>query len=142
MMENNKLAAYSQWHHEADTPTYTKDHVCIIGDAAHCTTPWQGSGAGQAIEDVMILETLLGEVKDILQLTAAFRAYDQVRRPRAQRIVKSSKETGIIMCGRGVDTGLDVDRFRDALPQRWHFIYALDVKDHKREALEVFRKME
>lgn len=46
------------------------------------------------------------------------------------------------MCGRGVDTGLDVDRFRDAFPQRWQFIYALDVKDHKREALEVFCKME
>jgi hypothetical protein len=28
-------------------------------------TPWQRSGAGQAIKDAMVLSTLLGEVKSL-----------------------------------------------------------------------------
>jgi salicylate hydroxylase len=41
-------------------------------------TPWQGSGAGQAIEDAMILETLLKQAKSSIQLLAALNAYDHV----------------------------------------------------------------
>lgn len=42
-------------------------------------TPWQGSGSAQAIEDAMIVGTLLAAVKAPEQLDAALRAYDQVR---------------------------------------------------------------
>jgi salicylate hydroxylase len=38
-------------------------------------TSWQGSGAGQAIEDAMLLSTLLGEDKSSQQVEAAFKAY-------------------------------------------------------------------
>lgn len=58
MLENPDLKAFAEWHHDVDAPTYAKHRVCIMGDAAHCMTPWQGSGAGQDIEDAMILETL------------------------------------------------------------------------------------
>ncbi|KAF2194151.1 FAD/NAD(P)-binding domain-containing protein [Zopfia rhizophila CBS 207.26] len=139
MLENADLKAFAEWHHKENAPTYAKGHVCIMGDAAHCMTPWQGSGAGQAIEDAMILETLLKEVRDPSQLTAAFKAYDQVRRPRTQRIIKSSHGTGMIMCGRGPDTGLDMDKIREALPKRWVFIHTQDQKEHKRESLAALK---
>ncbi|KAM7213270.1 hypothetical protein V8F06_011336 [Rhypophila decipiens] len=49
--------AYSQFEHKV-TPTYYRNKVCLVGDAAHATTPWQGAGAGQAFEDAMILGVL------------------------------------------------------------------------------------
>ena len=60
----------------------------MMGDAAHSTTPWQGQGASQAIEDALVLETLLGRVKDVQHIQNAFAAYDQVRRARTQRVGK------------------------------------------------------
>lgn len=98
-------------------------------------TPWQGAGAGQAIEDAMILDILLKDVKEPRQVDAAFKAYDAVRRPRTQKIVASSKITGEIFCGRGPGIGLDVDKLREALPPLWGFIYGLDMKEHKLAAL-------
>ncbi len=106
-----------------------------MGDAAHAMTPWQGSGAGQAIEDAMILETVLAAVKTPRDLEAAFRAYDKVRRPRTQRIVEASSVMSRMMSGRGLDVGLDPDKLRGALGPRWGFIHNLDMKKHKEEAL-------
>ena len=60
----------------------------MMGDAAHASTPWQGQGASQAVEDALVLETLLGKVKDAKHIPNALAAYDQVRRPRTQRIGK------------------------------------------------------
>ena len=104
-------------------------------------TPWQGSGAGQAIEDAMILETLLATVTEPHQLDAAFKAYDTVRRPRAQRIVDSSRVTGRLMCGKGQGVGLDPEKLGAALAPRWAFILELDMKQHKEEALGVMKSL-
>lgn len=140
MLENPDLKAFAEWHHTENAPTFTKGRVCVMGDAAHCMTPWQGSGAGQAIEDAMVLETLFKEVRSPAQIGAAIKAYDQVRRPRTQQIVESSCGTGLIMCGKGQDTGLDLDRIREALPKRWTFIHEHDQKEHKREAIVIMMK--
>jgi salicylate hydroxylase len=136
MLQNPDLKAYAETHHGIDAPTYTEGRVCIMGDAAHCSTPWQGSGAGQAIEDAMILETMLEGVDSSELVEYAFLAYDAVRRPRTQRVIRSSHGTGVIMCGRGPDTGLDVDKIRAELPGRWTFIHGQDQAQHKEEALE------
>ncbi|KAH7067506.1 salicylate hydroxylase [Paraphoma chrysanthemicola] len=142
MLQNPDLKAYAQTHHSIDAPTYSKNRVCIMGDSAHASTPWQGSGAGQAIEDAMILETLFAEVEDASQVPAVFQAYDRVRRPRTQRIVHSSHATGLILSGVGEGgEGVDPEKIKNALPQRWGFIHGMDLKAHKREALEVFRKL-
>ena len=61
----------------------------MMGDAAHATTPWQGQGASQAIEDALVLETLLGRVHNVKHVSNAFSAYDQIRRARTQRVGKS-----------------------------------------------------
>lgn len=69
-------------------PFYNKGPVAIMGDAAHASTPWQGQGASQAVEDALVLETLLGRVEDMKHIPNVFAAYDQVRRPRTQRVGK------------------------------------------------------
>jgi salicylate hydroxylase len=139
MLQNPDLKAFPQQHHHMDASTYANGHVAIMGDAAHCMTPWQGSGAGQAIEDAMILETLLEHTKVSSQITTALKVYDQLRRPRTQRIVHSSAGTGLILCGRGVDAGLDVGKIKEVLPGRWAFIYGHDQAKHKKEALSAFK---
>jgi salicylate hydroxylase len=139
MLQNPNLKGFAQEHHEIDATTYVKGCVAIMGDAAHCMTPWQGSGAGQAIEDAMILETLIEHSRASNQLNATFEIYDQLRRPRTQRIVHSSAETGLILCGRGPDTGLDIDKIRDLLPGRWAFIYDQNQTEHKKEALAALK---
>ena len=136
MLLNPDLKAYTQRHHAIDAPNYSISHVTIIGDAAHSMTPWQGAGAGQAIEDVMILETLLGHITTSAQIDVAFQVYDQVRRQRTQRIVRSSAETGSIMCGRS-DAGLDVDKIRAKMGERWGFIYGQNQATYRKEALAI-----
>ncbi|KAB8290715.1 hypothetical protein EYC80_008354 [Monilinia laxa] len=103
LLENPDLQAYAQWHHSENAPTYTKRAVCTMGDAAHAMTPWQGSGAGQAIEDSLILSTLLARITRASQLPSAFAAYDAICRPRSQRVVASSVVTGKLMCGGGAE---------------------------------------
>ena len=126
---------YSQWEHKS-TPTYATGRVCIMGDAAHATTPWQGAGAGQAFEDSVVLGTLLNSLTSADEIEAAFKAYDSVRRPRGQRVIDSSRGTGLILCGQDEEIGLDPDRLRGALGTRWNFIMGLDIKEHAQSAVD------
>lgn len=139
MSLNPDLKAFAQQHHEVNAPNYARDRVCIMGDAAHSMTPWQGAGGGQAIEDAMILETLLGKIKNPDKILGVFKAYDKVRRARTQRIVHSSHGTGLIMCGRGEGIGLDIDKIREGMPGRWAFIFEQDQAEHKNDALNALK---
>lgn len=111
-----------------------------MGDAAHATTPWQGAGAGQAIEDAMVIGHLLAHAETRDEVQAAFKAYDTVRRPRSQQVIDSSRGTGQIMCGQDQDIGLDPDKMRKFVPPRWGFIMSLDMAKHKQDALDSMNK--
>ncbi|KAI1406718.1 hypothetical protein F4819DRAFT_501864 [Hypoxylon fuscum] len=123
------------WEHPP-AATYVSGPLCIMGDAAHATTPWQGSGGGMSIEDTLILSTLLGRAKSSTEALAALKAYDQVRRPRTQRIVDSSRGTGIILTGKGEQTGLEMKK-SGTLLQRWDFIIDIDMEKHRDEAIQL-----
>jgi salicylate hydroxylase len=56
-----KPLQWSLWHHVSIT-TYYHGNICLLGDSAHATTPHQGAGAGQCLEDALILSRLLGLV--------------------------------------------------------------------------------
>lgn len=123
------------WDHNPPASTYASGNICIMGDAAHATTPWQGSGAGMSIEDSLILSSLLGRAKTVDDCAKAFRVYDEVRRPRTHRIVESSRGTGLIMTGRDDEIGLDLDKLKQKLLPRWDFIIDFEVEKHRDEAL-------
>ncbi|ORX97299.1 mannitol 1-phosphate dehydrogenase 2 [Clohesyomyces aquaticus] len=76
--------------------TYFKDRVVLVGDAAHATTPHQGSGAGMCVEDAYIISNLIKEANSVEDLEKAFFAYDKSRRPRTQKLVTTSKEAGML----------------------------------------------
>ncbi|KAJ5020363.1 hypothetical protein J3E73DRAFT_413018 [Bipolaris maydis] len=74
--------------------TYTKGRVCLLGDAAHATTPHQGAGAGMCMEDAHVLAGLIKDANSTEELMCAFRTFDEVRRERTQKLVTTSYETG------------------------------------------------
>ena len=63
-----------------------KRNVCLIGDAAHATTPNMGQGACQAIEDAYVLSECL----DKYEIDKAFSEYQKLRLPKAHQVVKAS----------------------------------------------------
>lgn len=71
---------------------YNKN-VCLLGDAAHATTPNLGQGACQAIEDAYLLAELYQENKPI---ETVFEEYQKLRIKKAHEIVKSSWSIGKI----------------------------------------------
>lgn len=79
--------------------TYAQDSFCILGDAAHATTPHLDAGAGFAIEDVHLLSGLL--TPDLIEspsdIKHAFRAYDISRRPRCQELIEKSRLQGHLL---------------------------------------------
>ena len=127
------------WDHKP-APTYTKDRIAIMGDAAHATTPYQGQGAGQAIEDALVLGTVLAQVMDRDMIEHAFLAYDQVRRVRTQRVVTTSRDSGRLVSMRAEGVGGDLQKMRKLLSYRVHWIWNRDMEEQNREAVQLFNE--
>jgi len=72
-------------------PTWHRDRMVIIGDAAHATSPSAGQGASMALEDAVALAIAL---RDGDSVPAAFAAYERERRERVERVVEYGKRNG------------------------------------------------
>lgn len=139
MLDQEELIGYSIWDHKR-TPTYSKGRVCIVGDAAHTVSPYQGAGGGLAIEDALVLGHLLGAISSIKVIDAAFKAFDVVRRPRCQAVVDSSRATGQLLTGQDSQIGIGAVDMGKALGPLFEHIDALDLASHKQMALDEFGK--
>lgn len=73
--------------------TWYKGRICLIGDAAHATTPNMGQGGGQAVEDAWFLSQILKDEKDPQM---AFARFQQKRRKKVDQVVKTSWQIGQI----------------------------------------------
>lgn len=76
-----------------DLPSLPRRHqgpVCLIGDAAHATSPHVGQGASLAMEDAIVLAKCLRDIEDVPN---AFSAFESARRERVEDIVELSRET-------------------------------------------------
>lgn len=71
------LETIKNWHFK---------NVCLIGDAAHSTTPNMGQGACQAIEDAYFLAEFLEKENN----QNAFQHFQKFRKKKADMIVKNS----------------------------------------------------
>ncbi|HTO14737.1 MAG TPA: FAD-dependent monooxygenase [Edaphocola sp.] len=76
------LEPITQWY---------KSKACLLGDAAHATTPNMGQGACQAVEDAYTLATLFQQEKSI---EAIFSQFEQIRIKKAHFIVNTSWSLG------------------------------------------------
>lgn len=74
----------------APTSDWYKENVCLIGDAAHATTPNLGQGACQAIEDAYVLSECLNKY----DVNTAFSEFQRIRLPKAHSVVKTSWTVG------------------------------------------------
>ena len=111
-----------------------------MGDAAHATTPFQAQGAGQAIEDACVLSALFEKVSTSAHVPNALAAYDQVRRPRAQKIVSTSREAGQLVSMSLPGVGDDLDKMAEKLETRLDWIFDRDLVAQNEEAVQVFQK--
>lgn len=131
-------------------PTYFKGRVAMIGDAAHASTPFQGAGAGQAFEDVLVLEQLLGRCLEptigggnspldpFVVTELVFQAYDTVRRYRSQKIVTTSHEVARIYTGNEPGVGERAADIRERLKDSQDWIWNCNQEQQVKDALQLF----
>lgn len=74
------------------TPRWRAGRSVLIGDAAHAVAPHSGQGASMALEDALTLSARLAEQGEDPQ--AAFAAFEQQRRARAERVVAMGRRLG------------------------------------------------
>lgn len=69
------------------------DRVVLLGDAAHATTPNMGQGAGQAIEDAIVLGNGFKQFEDI---RSVLDFYNEKRVARTGKVIRLSRQIGAI----------------------------------------------
>jgi salicylate hydroxylase len=123
-----KTDVWALFDHRPAETYYRGGKVCILGDAAHASTPHQGAGAGMALEDSFVLSGLLGSVKDAGEIESAFRAYDAVRRPRTQKLVTTSRAAAGVYEFQDGDIGDDEGKIGEHLKERYRWIWDEDLE--------------
>lgn len=126
LMETRDKWALFDHGHSART-YHRKGKICLIGDAAHASTPHQGSGAGMAIEDAYVLARLLGKVREAADLESAFAEFEARRKERTQRLVRSSREQAALYDFQAEGVGDDIEKIAQMLPGRWDWIWDYEV---------------
>ncbi|KAF1845985.1 FAD/NAD(P)-binding domain-containing protein [Cucurbitaria berberidis CBS 394.84] len=141
--------------HHLNTPTYYNSLICMLGDVAHAGGPHQGAGAGQCLEDSLVLSRVLGKLyhstpfftlasPSPLRTTiieAAFQAYDEVRRPRAQEQVRTSQQCGEIYNLMDPVAGDDIPKVLASLHGRFGWIWLHDLASDVRQVEERFEEL-
>ncbi|MFC4162668.1 FAD-dependent monooxygenase [Epilithonimonas zeae] len=70
---------------------WTAENLCLIGDAAHATTPNMGQGGCQAVEDAYVIGKLLETEKD---WNKVFSQFEKIRKEKVHHIVNTSWTLG------------------------------------------------
>ncbi|KAH9989922.1 FAD/NAD-P-binding domain-containing protein [Russula compacta] len=87
-------------------PFFSFGNVAILGDAAHAMTPFQGAGAGQAIEDASVLASLLShELATRATAPHVLGIYSRIRQPLATEVARRSRLNGEYLALRGLASG-------------------------------------
>ncbi|GAA6017097.1 hypothetical protein JCM11491_003256 [Sporobolomyces phaffii] len=129
--------------------TAVDDRVVLIGDAAHATTPHQGSGAGAAVEDALFLAALVaapsvsssrGVDDRAARLARALEVYEQARQPRAQRIQHTSDEAGMLYEFLDPAAAGDLDEMKRNLEQRMEWIWTYDTEKELERVVRLLEK--
>ncbi len=68
-----------------DLPAWSRNHVVLVGDAAHAVGPHAGQGAAMAIEDAVVLAACAAQNADI---ASAMQRFERLRRPRIQEAAR------------------------------------------------------
>ncbi|PYH94344.1 salicylate hydroxylase [Aspergillus ellipticus CBS 707.79] len=113
--------------HHRDTSTYYRGRVALVGDSAHASLPFQAAGAGQGLEDALVLSNVLAEIFNAPKkdepleayISAGFAGYDSVRRPRAQRQHERAQEMALMLYFQHPETGASMEKVLNQLQNGW-----------------------
>ncbi len=115
-------------------PAWTFDRVTLLGDAAHAMLPHQGQGAGQSIEDAVVLACCLARAQRD-DLSQWLELYERIRKPRTARVQRASRLAGEIY-----DLSDSEEQERkapSALETRGEWLWSYDAEQAFGEALEM-----
>jgi salicylate hydroxylase len=86
-----------QWgmYDRAPLPRWSIGRLTLLGDAAHPMLPHLGQGVNQALEDAVVLATLLGASSGSADVPRALAAYELLRRDRTARVQLDSRWQGV-----------------------------------------------
>ncbi|KIW16780.1 hypothetical protein PV08_03970 [Exophiala spinifera] len=102
--------------------------IVLCGDSVHSTLPHQGQGTGMAIESGITLATILKSWKAGDDLRPAFQLYQDIRKPRTDKVTKTSYEAGLLASA-DLPEGF-TDTFKpELLKERMKWIMEADVLD-------------
>ncbi|KAF7349852.1 FAD/NAD(P)-binding domain-containing protein [Mycena venus] len=82
-------------------PTWVCGRAALVGDAAHATLPTLGQGAAQAVEDAGALGVLLPAGTTRADIPARLKAYEALRKERAELIARESHDQMMVPSERG-----------------------------------------
>lgn len=136
----DKPDVWALFDHLPASTYFRAGQICLLGDAAHASTPHHGAGAGMAIEDAMILSRLLAAIDSAPDIEAAFRAYDAVRRPRSQRLVASSRRVARVYDFEDEEVGSSLVGLRGYLERAWDWIWNEDLDAQLENAMRLLRE--
>ena len=74
--------------------SWSAGHACLVGDAAHATTPNVGQGGGMAMQNGLALSAYLAKVKDRRDIPAALAAWEVAMRPLVEATQRWSSLSG------------------------------------------------
>ncbi|PWY79151.1 putative salicylate hydroxylase [Aspergillus heteromorphus CBS 117.55] len=136
-----KWALYDMYEHPA--ASYCRGRVCLVGDAAHASSPHHGAGACMGVEDCLAMVTALDSVRGVVQerkalgvrgaVRQAFEAVNAVRWERSQWQVRSARETGDIYEWMYPGSGDSSERCKQEIEGRTRRIWEFSVEEMVRE---------
>jgi len=107
-------------------PTWTRGRLTLLGDAAHPMLPHVGQGANQAIEDAIVLATVLSNA-DRASAPRALLVYESLRRERTARVQLSARVNGARYDASGSDLSIR-NRHLAAQPQERAWMWNYDAE--------------
>jgi salicylate hydroxylase len=83
-------------------PTWTKDRLLLLGDAAHGTFPTLGQGAAMAVEEAATIGVLLSLGTTREQVPSRLAAHEILRKECGEFVCRESLEQAMIPSKRGL----------------------------------------
>ena len=82
-------------HDRLPIPNWTRNHITLLGDAAHPMLQYLAQGACQALEDsVCLADSIARHAGDV---PGALRAYQEARSPRTARVQREARAFGELL---------------------------------------------
>ena len=131
--------------HHWRTASYYKGRICLLGDSAHASLPFQAAGAAQGVEDALVLSNVLEELAkgshtaDDVQ--AGLKAYDAIRRPRAQKQLELAHEVSTWIYFQDEESGEDMEKILPKLQKdRFDWLWFHDLQGDVDRAVSMMKE--